>query len=164
MTPELATMTADDREAVREIYREGIATGNATFEKSVPDWENWDARHLPHCRLVARAGDQVLGWAALSPVSTRAVYAGVAEVSVYVATLARGRGVGSALLSTLVASSEQNGLWTLQASIFPENPSSIAIHRKCGFRVVGTRERIGFRDGQWRDTILMERRSAVAGR
>jgi len=164
MTPELAPMTADDWGAVLEIYREGMATGNATFEKSVPDWETWDARHLPCCRWIARAGDQVLGWAALSPVSARAVYAGVAEVSAYVAGQARGRGVGSALLSALVAASEANGIWTLQASIFPENGSSIAIHRKCGFRVVGTREAIGFMDGRWRDTILMERRSAIAGR
>jgi len=164
MTPELAPMTPDDWESVREIYREGIATGNATFENSAPDWKTWDARHLPSCRWIARAGDTVLGWAALSPVSARAVYAGVAEVSVYVAGRARGCGVGSALLSALVAASGENGIWTLQASIFPENASSIAIHRKSGFRAVGTREAIGFMDGRWRDTILMERRSAIAGR
>lgn len=157
-------MTADDWGAVREIYREGIATGNATFEKTVPDWEKWDAGHLPHCRLLARSGDEALGWAALSAVSGRAVYAGVAEVSVYVAEPARGRGVGTLLLSTLVAASEENGIWTLQASIFPENSASMALHQRCGFRVVGTRERIGFMDGRWRDTVLLERRSAIVGR
>jgi L-amino acid N-acyltransferase YncA len=163
-TIKLAPMTPDDWEAVREIYREGMATGNATFEKAEPSWEKWDAGHLPSCRWVAWAGDLVLGWAALSPVSARVVYAGVAEVSVYVAAQARGHGVGSTLLSALVAASEENGIWTLQASIFPENGSSIAIHRKCGFRVVGTREAIGFMDGRWRDTVLMERRSSVGGR
>lgn len=161
---DIAIMTANDWPAVREIYQEGIATGNATFEKSAPDWESWDARHLKCCRLLAKVDDQVIGWAALSPVSARAVYAGVAEVSVYVAGRARGYGVGSLLLSTLVAASEQNGIWTLQAGIFPENQTSIAIHRKCGFRVVGTREAIGCMDGHWRDTVLMERRSVVVGR
>ncbi len=164
MAPELAIMTADDWVAVREIYQEGMATGNATFEKAAPDWEKWDAGHFRCCRRVARGGENVLGWAALSPVSARAVYAGVAEVSVYVAGWARGRGVGSALLSALVAASEENGIWTLQANIFPENEPSIAIHRKCGFRLVGTREGIGLMDGRWRDTVLMERRSAVVGR
>jgi phosphinothricin acetyltransferase len=164
MALELATMSANDWDAVRKIYLEGIATGDATFESAVPDWEKWDAGHLRCCRLLGREADEVLGWAALSPVSGRAVYAGVAEVSVYVAGHARGRGVGSVLLSALAAASEQNGIWTLQASIFPENRTSIAIHRKCGFRVVGTREAIGCMDGQWRDTVLMERRSAIVGR
>ena len=156
--------TSDVPFVVGQAVREGMATGNATFEKTEPDWEKWDAGHLPCCRWIARAGDQMLGWAGLSPVSGRAVYAGVAEVSVYVAERARGRGVGSALLRALVGASEENGIWTLQASIFPENGSSIAIHRKCGFRVVGTREGIGFMDGRWRDTVLMERRSAIVGR
>jgi L-amino acid N-acyltransferase YncA len=164
MTPELEVMTVDHWRTVREIYREGMATGNATFEKADPDWEKWNAGHLPCCRWIARAGDQVLGWAALSPVSGRAVYAGVAEVSVYVAEQARGRGVGKELLRALVTASEENGIWTLQASIFPENASSIAIHRKCGFRVVGTREGVGCMDGRWRDTVLLERRSAIVGR
>ncbi|HTS31316.1 MAG TPA: GNAT family N-acetyltransferase [Bryobacteraceae bacterium] len=164
MKLELANLTADDWETVREIYQEGMDTGNATFEKAAPDWEKWDAGHFRCCRRIARDGDRVLGWAALSPVSARAVYAGVAEVSVYVAGWARGRGVGSALLNDLIAASEENSIWTLQASIFPENESSIAIHRKCGFRVVGTREGIGFLDGRWRDTVLMERRSSVVGR
>ena|SRR6266700_1750743 len=149
--------------AVRAIYLEGIATGHATFETSAPDWETWDARHLPCCRLLARADDDILGWAALSPVSSRPVYAGVAEVSVYVSAQARGRGVGLELLSALVAASEANGIWTLQASIFPENRASIALHQRAGFRIVGTRERIGRMNGRWRDTVLMERRSATAG-
>ena len=156
-------MTSGDWDAVREIYLDGIATGQATFERSAPEWERWDAGHLRCCRLVARDGDAVLGWAALAPVSGRAVYAGVAEVSVYVSTGARGRGVGLLLLNALVAESERNGIWTLQGSIFPENLASIALHRKAGFRVVGTRERIGCMDGRWRDTVLMERRSDRVG-
>ncbi|MCX6633851.1 MAG: GNAT family N-acetyltransferase [Acidobacteria bacterium] len=156
-------MEADDWDAVRAIYQEGIATGNATFEKSAPDWEKWDKEHLRACRLVARAGREVLGWAALTPVSGRCVYAGVAEVSVYVALRARGRGIGLALLSALVSASEQEGLWTLQAGIFPENAASIELHKRVGFRIIGTRERLGCLDGRWRDVVLMERRSAIAG-
>lgn len=163
MFSELGPLTPGDWPAVREIYLEGIATGHATFETSPPDWETWDAKHLPSCRLLARAGDEVLGWAALSPVSARAVYAGVAEVSVYVAARARGRGVGYLLLNALVAASEENGIWTLQAAIFPENVASIALHQRAGFRIVGTRERIGSMDGRWRDTTLMERRSTIVG-
>ncbi len=157
-------MTPADWEAVRAIYVEGLATGNATFERSAPDWTKWDSGHLRVCRLVARGDGGVLGWAALSPVSARAVYAGVAEVSVYVGEEARGRGVGLALLEELVAESDREGIWTLQASIFPENEASIALHRKCGFREVGRREAIGCMDGRWRDTVLMERRSSVVGR
>jgi L-amino acid N-acyltransferase YncA len=156
-------MTPADWHAVRAIYLEGIATGQATFEKSAPDWEAWDARHLSSCRLLAREGDEVLGWAALSPVSARAVYAGVTEVSVYVAARSRGQGIGRLLLEALVSASEQNGIWTLQASIFPENLASIELHRKFGFRVVGTRHHIGRMDGVWRDTVLLERRSTVVG-
>ena len=163
MFSEVGSLTPDDWPSVREIYLEGISTGDATFETSAPDWETWDAKHLPSCRLLARAGDDVLGWAALSPVSARAVYAGVAEVSVYVAARARGRGLGFLLLSALVRESEENGIWTLQAAIFPENAASIALHQRAGFRVVGTRERIGSMDGRWRDTILMERRSTTVG-
>ncbi len=151
-------MTAVDWPAVRAIYLEGIATGNATFETAAPEWERWDAGHLKSCRLVARVDGEVAGWAALSPVSARAVYAGVAEVSIYVAQRARGKGIGADLLRTLVAESEANGVWTLQAGIFPENTASIALHRRSGFRVVGTRERIGCVDGRWRDVVLMERR------
>jgi len=159
----IGPMAAEDWPAVRDIYLEGIATGDATFETSAPDQEAWDARHLRCCRLIARSADGVLGWAALSPVSARPVYAGIAEVSVYVAARARGSGVGTMLLNGLVASSEENGIWTLQASIFPENRASIALHEKAGFRVLGRRERIGCMAGRWRDTILMERRSARVG-
>jgi len=149
----------EDWPAVRAIYKEGIATGNATFETETPVWQTWDETHRPDCRLVARAGDGVVGWAALSPVSGRCVYDGVAEVSVYVAAPARGRGIGKALLSALVEASERAGVWTLQAGIFPENVASIAIHQACGFRKVGVRERLGQLHGVWRDVILMERRS-----
>ncbi len=160
---EIAPMTERDWEAVREIYRQGIATGNATFEQSVPDWRQWDERHLSSCRLVARSADQILGWAALSPVSSRRVYRGVAEVSLYVAEAARGRGIGRRLLDALIDASEQNGIWTLQAGIFAENAASIHLHELAGFRLVGTRERIACLDGRWRDTVLMERRSKVTG-
>jgi phosphinothricin acetyltransferase len=160
---EIQPMTPGDWDSVRAIYLEGIATGNATFEKSAPDWERWDAGHLQSCRLLARAAGEVLGWAALSPVSSRCVYGGVAEVSVYVAGRARGRGIGWLLLSELVAASERHGIWTLQAGIFPENQASIALHQRAGFRIVGVRERLGSMDGRWRDVVLMERRSAVTG-
>jgi L-amino acid N-acyltransferase YncA len=150
-------------EEVRAIYLEGLATGDATFETEAPAWERWDASHYTCCRLVALEGARVAGWAALSPVSTRAAYAGVAEVSVYVASSFRGRGVGRALLSSLVVESEANGVWTLQASIFPENVASLELHRACGFREIGRRERIAQRDGRWRDTILLERRSRIVG-
>ena len=152
-----------DWEAVRAIYLEGIATGNATFETESPDWEDWHSHHLPEPRLVARAGRRVLGWAALSPVSQRPAYAGVAEVSVYVAGQTRGAGIGKALRRELVEQSESAGIWTLQASIFPENSASIAIHSSCGFREVGYRERISSLNGLWRDTVIMERRSKVVG-
>ncbi len=156
-------MLPEDWESVRSIYEEGIATGNATFETSAPDWEKWDSDHLREGRLVARSCGQVIGWAALSSVSERCVYAGVAEVSVYVSSSNRGRGVGEALLGSLVVKAEEAGLWTLQAGIFPENGSSMAIHRKLGFREVGTRRRLGKLKGVWRDVVLLERRSTVAG-
>lgn len=156
-------MTPADWPAVRAIYEQGMATGNSTFETAAPEWTAWDAGHLAEPRLIACAGAEVLGWAALSPVSKRAVYAGVAEVSVYVADAARGRGVGRALLEELVADSERRGLWTLQAGIFPENQASVRVHQACGFRLIGRRERIGAMDGRWRDVLLLERRSAVAG-
>lgn len=156
-------MRAGDWEAVRGIYQEGIATGNATVETHAPAWERWDSVHRPDCRLVARDGTRVIGWAALSPVSGREAYAGVAEVSVYVAENSRGMGVGKLLLNSLVSESEATGVWTLQASIFVENEASITLHAACGFRSVGTRERIGCLNGRWRDTVLMERRSKVAG-
>ncbi|MGA2880087.1 MAG: N-acetyltransferase family protein [Bryobacteraceae bacterium] len=157
-------MRSDDWPVVRAIYLEGIATGDATFEQSPPDWEKWDTGHLLAARIVGRSeGGDVLGWAALSAVSGRCVYAGVAEVSVYVAQRARGRGVGRQLLARLIADSEADGVWTLQAGIFPENVASIALHERAGFRMVGKRERLGQMNGRWRDVVLMERRSAVAG-
>lgn len=158
----IESMGTKDWEAVREIYEEGIATGNATVETHAPPWERWNSVHRPDCRLVARDGERVVGWAALSPVSDREAYAGVAEVSVYVADSSRGNGVGKLLLHSLVSASESAGVWTLQASIFVENEASITIHAACGFRTVGIRERIGRLNGRWRDTLLMERRSNVA--
>jgi phosphinothricin acetyltransferase len=143
---------------VESIYLEGIATGNATFETESPGWENWDAKHHRHSRLVVLEGANLLGWAALSQVSTRRVYSGVAEVSIYVAEAARGKGVGRALLAALVEQAEQNEIWTLQAGIFPENRASIALHKAYGFREVGVRERIGQLRGVWRDVVLLERR------
>jgi phosphinothricin acetyltransferase len=152
-------MSASDWEQVRAIYLEGIRSGDSTFETDAPAWEQWDEAHLRVARLVARDGERVLGWAALSPVSKRRVYRGVAELTVYVGESARGRGLGRALLEALIAESERNGIWTLQASIFPENVASVALHRRCGFREVGRRERIGMMNGRWRDTLLFERRS-----
>jgi L-amino acid N-acyltransferase YncA len=156
-------MRPEDWPAVREIYGEGIATGNATFETELPDWEKWNNAHRQECRLIARDEKEVLGWAALSPVSARRVYAGVAEVSVYVATVARGSGIGKALLQALIAESERHGIWTLQAGVFPENAASIALHKACGFREVGVRRSIGKRGNVWRDVLLLERRSATVG-
>ncbi len=160
----VAMMLPSDWEQVRVIYLQGIATGLATFERSAPEWAAWDAARLPAPRLVASSEDGSLaGWAALSPVSSRCVYAGVAEVSVYVAEDQRGRGVGRTLLSALVAASEAAGLWTLQAGIFPENRASVALHHRCGFRTVGHREKLGLLDGVWRDVLLLERRSRSVG-
>jgi L-amino acid N-acyltransferase YncA len=157
-------MQPEDWPSVRAIYLEGIATGNATFEQTAPEWEKWDGGHLPEPRIVARSDGNVMGWAALSSVSSRCVYAGVAEVSIYVAERARGRGIGRQLMSRLIADSEAEGIWTLQAGIFPENVASIALHERAGFRIVGQRERLGQMNGRWRDVVLLERRSAVAGR
>lgn len=159
----IGEMRVADWEAVRAIYGEGIATGNATIETVPPGWEVWNARHHQHCRLVARREDEVIGWAALGPYSARAAYSGVAEVSIYIAECARSRGVGHALLAALIAESERHGIWTLQAGIFPENTISIALHTKCGFRQVGMRERLGKLNGAWRNVILLERRSTTVG-
>ena len=156
-------MQSGDWPAVRAIYEQGIATGDATFEMNVPGWEAWDVGHLPTCRLVAREGERTTGWAALSPVSSRCVYAGVAEVSVYVAADARGQGIGKVLLGALIEASERAGVWTLQAGIFAENRASIALHESCGFRIVGRRERLAQLSGTWRDVLLLERRSPVVG-
>lgn len=156
-------MLPSDWREVARIYREGIDTGHATFETSVPGWEAWDVGHLAECRLVYELDDRVAAWAALSRVSTRTVYRGVAEHSIYVSGDARGLGVGTGLLETLSEASEEAGFWTLQTAIFPENVASIALHAGVGFRVVGRRERLGLHHGRWRDVILMERRSATVG-
>lgn len=156
-------MQPADWDAVRAIYAEGLATGNATFETSVPEWAAWDAGHLPDCRLVAWINGQIVGWAALSAYSSRRVYAGVAHESIYIAAAARGQGVGKQLMTALIEASESAGFWTLQAGIFPENAASIALHTKCGFRQVGIREKIGKLHGVWRDVVLMERRSTIVG-
>jgi phosphinothricin acetyltransferase len=156
-------MRPDDYPAVAEIFRQGIATGNATFELEAPTWDDWNASHLPHSRFVARRDGEVIGWAALSPTSSRCVYAGVAEVSYYVADKAHGQGVGTALLEAAIESSEANGIWSLNAGIFPENTVSLKLVEKCGFRIYGYRERMGCHQGVWRDVVYAERRSKVAG-
>src|SRR3954454_8336864 len=148
---------------VISIYEEGIKTGNATFEQQAPEWEAWDKGHLNNARIVAIEDNKVVGWAALTPVSGRCTYAGVAEVSVYVHPVARGKGVGKRLLNQLVEESEAINLWTLQAGIFPENAASVKLHEDCGFRIIGKRERIGKMNGVWRDTLLLERRSNKVG-
>jgi L-amino acid N-acyltransferase YncA len=152
-------MTKDDWPAVGEIYKQGIETGNATFQQSVPGWEEWDKNHIKFCRIIAESAGQIAGWAALTQVSERYVYSGVAEVSIYISQHHRGMGIGKILLEKLVEESEANGFWTLQAGIFPENIPSIELHKKAGFRVVGYREKIGKMNDIWRDTILLERRS-----
>ena len=148
---------------MRAIYLQGIRTGDATFEQNAPDWKDWDASHLLACRIVARSKQRVVGWAALSSISKRHVYRGVAEVSVYVEEAARGQGIGTLLLMELVSRSEKEGIWTLQAGIFPENVASVQVHRRAGFRVVGTRTRLGLMGHRWRDVLLMERRSTIVG-
>ena len=153
----------EDWGQVSEIYRQGLDTGNATFASEVPSWNEWDKGHLQACRLVAEGDGIIAGWAALSPVSSRCVYGGVAEVSIYISNKFKGRHIGSMLLEKLVAESEEKGFWTLQAGIFPENKASIIIHERAGFRKVGFREKIGQMKGVWRDTVLMERRSNKIG-
>jgi L-amino acid N-acyltransferase YncA len=157
----IAALAPGDRDDVARIYADGIASGVATFETEVPTWEEWDRAHLADHRMLAREKGVAVGWAALAPVSARPIYAGVAEVSVYVAAAARGRGVGTALLAALVESSEAGGVWTLEAGVLPENAASVRMHERCGFRVVGRRERLGRMRGVWRDVLLLERRSAV---
>lgn len=151
-------MRPDDWPAVREIYAEGIATGDATFETAPPDWRGWNASHLAGHRFVARSAGRVVGWAALAPVSDRCAYSGVAEDSVYVSEAARGHGVGRRLLEAVISSADSAGIWTIQTGIFPENTGSVALHQRCGFRIVGTRERLGRLGGRWRDVLFLERR------
>jgi L-amino acid N-acyltransferase YncA len=160
---EIAQMGPGDWERVRAIYARGIASGQATFELEAPSWEEWDAAHHSFGRLVARSDGTVIGWAALSPVSRRACYAGVAEASVYVDADCHGRGVGRSLLLAVIAESERHGIWTLQGATFAENEASLRLQRACGFREIGRRERVGQLHGIWRDTILTERRSSVVG-
>ena len=156
-------MSDDDWEMVRKIYLEGIASGHATFETEAPSWVDWDANHHQFARLILKSNAEIVGWATLSRVSRRKVYEGVAEVSVYIASNARGQGFGLRLLESLIEESESHGIWTLQASIFPENIASIRLHHRCGFREVGRRERIAKLNGVWRDTVLLERRSTRVG-
>jgi len=148
---------------VHSIYKEGITTGEATFELKTPDWEEWHNTHLTKCRIVAEENNKILGWAALSSVNDRCVYSGVAEVSVYVGEKARGKGLGKILLKKLIEESEQNNIWTLQAGIFPENVPSVALHKVCGFREIGARKKLGKLNGVWRDVLLLERRSEIVG-
>jgi L-amino acid N-acyltransferase YncA len=163
MDMEIRSLLASDWQHVKLIYEKGIATGNATFQTSAPSWEEWDGSHLQKSRIVAENNGEVIGWAALTAVSSRCVYAGVAEVSVYVDPRYFGNGIGLALLNELVSLSEKDGIWTLQAGIFPENISSLRLHEKVGFRILGVREKIGKQNGIWRDTVLLERRSKVIG-
>jgi L-amino acid N-acyltransferase YncA len=160
---EIEDIEAENFNGVAEIYKQGIETGIATFQNDIPDWESWNKSHLENCRIAAFEGDEMVGWAALTPVSGRCVYAGVAEVSVYVAASFRGKGVGEFLLNQLIKESEMAGLWTLQSGIFPDNIGSIKLHEKCGFRQIGYREKIGQKNGAWKNNIIMERRSKVVG-
>jgi L-amino acid N-acyltransferase YncA len=156
-------MTEEDWPQVAEIYRQGIKTQNATFERQIPTWEKWNSNHSKTCRILATIENKVIGWAALIPVSARQVYSGVAEVSIYISDKFQGQRIGTRLLKQLIYESEIAGIWTLQAVIFPENILSMAMHENNGFRVVGYRERIGQINGNWRNTILLERRSTKTG-
>lgn len=158
------TITFTHYPEVAHIYEEGIATGNATFQTKAYTWEEWDKGHLQHSRIIGIENGQVIGWAALSPVSTRCVYEGVAEAGIYIRSTARGKGIGYTLMQQLIDSSEQNGIWTIQSGIFEENTASLKLHGKCGFRIIGYRERIGQMNGTWRNTVLLERRSHKVGR
>jgi len=156
-------MESTDWLAVAEIYRQGIETGNATFQQTIPTWDEWNNAHAVNCRLVAEVGNEIAGWAALSSVSARAVYSGVAEVSVYIGNNYKGRHVGTLLLQSLISESERNGYWTLQSGIFPENTASISLHKKTGFREIGYREKVSKMKNVWRNTVLFERRSTLTG-
>lgn len=160
---EFRNLVEKDWPQVSRIYQEGLDSGNASFETDVPDWPKWDSNHIEACRLIAEKEGEIAGWAALSPVSSRCVYGGVAEVSVYVSAQFSGQQIGTQLLEKLIAGSEEEEIWTLQAGIFPENKASLKIHIKLGFREVGFREKIGKRNSVWRDTVLLERRSKNTG-
>ncbi|MFC4686588.1 GNAT family N-acetyltransferase [Epilithonimonas pallida] len=160
---EIKLITKDNFSEVIEIYKQGLATNVATFQNDLPQWEEWDKGHLNFCRISIYDNGKMIGWASLTPVSSRCVYAGVAEVSIYIAQDERGKGVGKTLLAELIQHSEENGIWTLQSGIFAENQSSIKLHEKCGFRLVGYREKIGKKNGVWKDNVLMERRSNNIG-
>lgn len=159
----IRTMSPSDWESVSSIYKQGIDTGFATFETNVPTYESWDSAHMKSCRLVATENKIVIGWAALSPVSSRCVYGGIGEISVYIASTSRGKGVGKRLMKALILESESEGLWTIQSGIFPDNKGSIELHKKMGFRFIGKRERVGRLHGEWKDNLLFERRSSVVG-
>lgn len=160
---DIKNIKLEDFEAVAEIYKMGVVTGIATFETKTPNWEVWDKKYLKHCRLAAWSENKVVGWAALSQVSSRAVYKGVAEVSVYIHTDYKNNGIGTLLLQRLIIESEKEGVWTLQAGIFRENETSVHLHNKLGFREIGYREKVAKRDGKWYDNIIMERRSRIIG-
>jgi L-amino acid N-acyltransferase YncA len=160
---EINPIQEKDYPSIAEIYLQGIATGHATFQTEAPEWDTWDKSHVSFCRLAAFENGEILGWAALSPVSSRCVYGGVAEVSIYVASSARGEGIGKKLFAQLIKESEENGLWTLQSGIFPENTGSIKLHEDMGFRKIGYREKIGNMNSFWRDNVIMERRSKIVG-
>ena len=160
---EIKPITKDNFSEVIEIYKQGLATNIATFQNDSPQWEEWDKGHLDFCRISIFDNNKMLGWTALTSVSSRCVYAGVAEVSIYIAQDERGKGIGKTLLTELIQQSEENGIWTLQSGIFAENESSIKLHEKCGFRLVGYREKIGKKNGIWKDNVLMERRSKNIG-
>ena len=160
----IRVMNTDDSNRILEIYKMGLETGNATFETIVPSWDDWDSMHNKHSRFVYIENEKILGWIALSPVSTRKAYEGVAEVSVYVDTCTLGKGIGTRLMEEVIQSSELNGIWTLYSSVFPENTATIKLHEKFGFRIIGRRERIAQLGSRWRDTILFERRSRQTGK
>lgn len=159
----IRTMKTEDAKEVLDIYAFGLKTRNATFETRVPTWNEWNNSHLEHSRFVSIKDGRVVGWTALTKVSQREVYQGVCEVSVYIAKKARGKKLGTGLLKRLIKSSEENGVWTLFSSLFPENLASVNLHKKCGFRMIGKRQRIAMLDGKWRDTVIMERRSTIVG-
>lgn len=159
----ISYISRDNFPEIVEIYLQGISTQIATFQNEAPSWEEWDKSHLSSCRLVALLEGKICGWAAISPVSSRCVYSGVAEVSIYIGQEHRGKGIGKALLQELIHQSEKEGIWTLQSSIFSENLPSIKLHESCGFRMVGYREKIGLKNGIWKDNVLMEKRSNKIG-